>query len=98
MNDGTNLAIPNAATRLGFRILTRTGASVRRIYLAGAEVANDTTASTGVPGANVCVGRSASAYSGDRFAALVLGAGLSAPQADAVNDRITTYLTAIGAA
>lgn len=95
-NDVTSGTIPNAATRLGFRQMVRESAAQRRFYLDGVDVANDTTASTAIPTSPLCFGRSASAYSADRFAAGYSGGALTAAKVAAMDARVTAYLTAIG--
>jgi hypothetical protein len=97
-NDGTNATLQaNPGSRTGHRALSRTGAAVKRGFVAGVRASDLTTASTSESGLNAALLRLASAYSNDRLAAFYSGAGLSDTEVGNMHSRLNTYLTALGA-
>jgi hypothetical protein len=95
-SDDTFMA--TTGSRMGHRAATRTGATTKKGFFAGAVVASLTTASTGVNTTNGCLLRSATSFADDRLAAFYSGAGMSDAQLAAIHPRLNTYLSSKGAA
>ncbi|PJN95104.1 hypothetical protein CNY89_10465 [Amaricoccus sp. HAR-UPW-R2A-40] len=97
INDATSLSY-NGGSRLGGRILTRTGSTTKILYKDGVEVATDTAVSDFVQAADVCALRAGTSYCDDRLAFFFYGGGLSAAAVARIHARVQTFLAAIGAA
>ena len=98
IQDATSLTYDEGGSRVGGRILTRTGATTKILYKNGVSVASDlVTASSVMQGEHMTVLRAGTGYCDDRLSFWFTGGGLSAAAVARVHARVSTFLTAIGA-
>lgn len=87
----------SSTARLGHRYATRVASNDKRGFFNGSLVSTKTSASTavstGIPRSHYSNGT----LSGDTVACIWLGGGMTDTQANALHNRLHTYLTAIGA-
>lgn len=96
INDNASLSYLTAS-RVGGRIVVRDGASSRRVFLDGVEVATSSTASTAGQADVMTIARQGTNYGNDRMTFYLTGGGGSAGAATRIHARVATFLTAIGA-
>jgi hypothetical protein len=97
-NNGANFR-QSTGTRNGHRTAVRLDGNVKQGFFNGARVFNSTAvAVVGIANGNMSLLRNDTAYSADRLAAAYTGAGLTDALVAALHSRLSTYLTAIGAA
>jgi hypothetical protein len=97
INDATSLS-HNEGSRLGGRILSRTGSITKAYYKDGAEAAAAASASELLQIAHVSVLCAGTSYCNDRLSFFFTGGGLSAAAVARIHARVQAFLTAIGAA
>jgi hypothetical protein len=87
------------AGAVGCSIGSRTGANTNIIYKSGTSIGTDPSVSSAVPSQTLTILKtgSTSADVTNRIAAFCCGGGLSSGQVVSLTNRITTFLTAIGA-
>lgn len=90
-------AIVTRPTRSGHVTASRSGASLSTGYINGMFVADSSTTSSALSGATATVLLQNATYSPDRAIAAYSGASLTTAQAAALHNRLSTFLTAIGA-
>ena len=98
MNDSTSLNLGAAEAMTGSRFLTRTGANARAYYRNGALSLSDTAVSNAIATGPAYLLRNGTEYADDRLAAAFTGGGITDAEAQAIHNRFSTFLTAIGAA
>jgi hypothetical protein len=87
----------NSTTKSGHRAFSRTGAAIKRAFLAGVRTFDGTTASTSITASNLTVLRGGTLYADVRVAAFYSGGGMSDAQMASIHTRLSTLMTAIGA-
>lgn len=99
LNSGTAAVFEtNPTTKIGHKTVVRADASSLRTFVNGAFVSNPASTSTSTIGMdNGAVLRSTTSYSPDRAALFYSGSAITDSQVTALNARVTTFLTAIGA-
>lgn len=99
LNSGTAAVFEtNPTTKIGHKTVVRADSASLRTFVNGAFVSNPASTSTSTIGVdNGTVLRSTTAYSPDRAALFYSGSAMSDSQVSAMNSRMTTFLTAIGA-
>lgn len=94
LNDASSGAgFAHQGTRTGLWITTRPDAASKRVYYNKLKVNDIASPSSGVPAVAGTIGRSASAYSPEGFAAYFSGAHLTEADRDVLYDAIVAYRT-----
>lgn len=96
MNDAST-ALVASATRLGDRFVVREGAAVRRVYLNGNMIVDDTIASTSLTASQARLLSNTAVFCADRLSAALSGSKLVPAAVARVRARVNTFLSAIGA-
>lgn len=100
INDATSGTLGSQTINIGLTAVNRkaaSGTNARQIYRDGVSLQGTTTASTGLPDANIWAGRSNVTYSARRFVFLCFGSSLTDAEHADLYTALNTYLTAIGA-
>lgn len=97
LNDVMSAALANAGSRAGRWITSRTAGAGYDRYRDGTALAAVVEASTGVATTNVYVLQHAAAFANDELSFFGIFSGLTPTQAAALDARVASYLTAIGA-
>lgn len=96
-NDDTNVTYSNASSQ-GMYILTRTGATAKAVYKAGASIATSSGASTGLPNVALKIFSSVGGDGNSRhqWSIFFVSDGVSATEADEINDICEILMDALG--
>lgn len=94
LSDNSTLSVANAATN-GLLVGSRTASNVKKIYLAGAEIATAATASATVPTQELCFARSGTTNrSSDEMIFVGCGLGLTASDVANMSARTEAFIAA----
>ena len=97
LNAGSAGAFATVSDGLGFHLITRRASNDLEGYKDGSSIATATTASTGIPNANLTIlSKGSGEYSTNTVAIAMAGGSISDADADAINTIIEAYMDNIG--
>lgn len=97
INDGSTSNIGSQTVNIGLIAANRSASNARQAYRDGSSLGTSTTASTGLPNANLWIGRINTTYSLRRWTFCSFGQSLTSAEHTSLYNAVNTFLTGIGA-